>query len=141
MLQNVGVGHWSLDSYEGIAPAAVLEELREQARALAGARVLHVNATAYGGGVSELLRSGVPLLRDLGLRADWKVIGGNHRLLPRHEGAPQRAAGQPACAEPRRARGLRRLHAENADALDGGYDFIFIHDPQPVGAAAGARQG
>ena len=32
-----------------------------------GARVLHVNATPYGGGVSELLRCVVPLLNDLGL--------------------------------------------------------------------------
>jgi trehalose synthase len=46
-------------------------------RALHGARILHVNATAYGGGVSELLRSSVPLLRDLGLTVDWNVIGGS----------------------------------------------------------------
>ena len=75
MLQKVAVGRWSLDAYEGIAPAPILEELREHARALRGARILHVNATPYGGGVSELLRSSVPLLRDLGLTVEWKVIG------------------------------------------------------------------
>jgi trehalose synthase len=56
VLQKVAVGRWSLDAYEGIAPAPILEELREHARALRGARILHVNATPYGGGVSELLR-------------------------------------------------------------------------------------
>lgn len=56
MLQKVTVGRWALDSYDGIAPAEIMAELREHAKALKGARILHVNATAYGGGVSELLR-------------------------------------------------------------------------------------
>ena len=77
MLQKVTVGHWSLDAYDGIAPEETMRELREHARALKGARILSVNATSYGGGVSELLRSSVPLLRDLGLTVDWKVIGGD----------------------------------------------------------------
>src|SRR5664279_5541674 len=77
MLQPVSVGRWSLDSYEGIVPAPILEGLREQAKALSGVRILHVNATPYGGGVSELLRSSVPLLRDLGLAVDWQVLGGS----------------------------------------------------------------
>jgi trehalose synthase len=49
VLQKVAVARWSLDAYEGIAPAPSLEELREHARALRGARILHVNATPYGG--------------------------------------------------------------------------------------------
>ena len=53
MLQKVAVGRWSLDAYEGIAPG------RDPARSCAsthgrsGARILHVNATPYGGGVSS----------------------------------------------------------------------------------------
>jgi hypothetical protein len=42
VLQKVAVRRWSLDAYEGIAPAPILEELREHARALRGARILHV---------------------------------------------------------------------------------------------------
>jgi trehalose synthase len=66
MLQQVAVGRWSLDSYREVVPQHILDELHEHARALKGARILHINATAYGGGVSELLRSCVPLLRDRG---------------------------------------------------------------------------
>jgi hypothetical protein len=47
-----------------VAPPNQLEELRRAADALRGARVLHVNATPYGGGVSELLRSVVPVLSE-----------------------------------------------------------------------------
>ena len=49
----------SLTSYDGhrATRRSCDSELREHAKALKGARILHVNATAYGGGVSELLRS------------------------------------------------------------------------------------
>jgi hypothetical protein len=61
----------------------VRAELRRVAEPLRGARVLHPNATRYGGGVSELVRSVVPLLNGLSLVADWKVvhdrIQGSHR--------------------------------------------------------------
>ena len=77
MLELVDVGRRSLDAYRGIAPDAILDQLVNVASNLRGARVLHVNATPYGGGVSELLRSGVPLLNDLGLVAHWKIIRGD----------------------------------------------------------------
>ena len=78
MLQKVTVGRWSLDAYDGLAPDAIMQELREHAHALKGARILQVNATAYGGGVSRAsCARAVPLLRDLGLTVDWKVIGGD----------------------------------------------------------------
>ena len=62
MLAIVDVGESSLASYRGIAPDELLDAVADAARALRGARVLHLNATPYGGGVSELLRSVVPLL-------------------------------------------------------------------------------
>ena len=57
MLQSVDIGERSLDAYRGVAPEETIEALRRQADGLRGARVLHLNATPYGGGVSELLRS------------------------------------------------------------------------------------
>lgn len=77
MLQTVDVGERSLGTYRGVAPDTILEELLQYAEELRGARVLHLNATPYGGGVSELLRSLVPLMNDLGIIADWKVISGD----------------------------------------------------------------
>jgi hypothetical protein len=41
VLQRVAVGRWSLDAYRDIVPERILHELREQARALKGARILH----------------------------------------------------------------------------------------------------
>jgi len=50
------------------------EELRRLAKAAAGRSMLHVNATAYGGGVAEILQNLVPLLRDAGVDAQWAVL-------------------------------------------------------------------
>ena len=61
-LQAVEVGERSLAAYFNVAPTHILEALDREAERLRGARVLELNATPYGGGVSELLRSAVPLL-------------------------------------------------------------------------------
>ncbi len=133
MLQKVAVGRWSLDAYEGIAPAPILEELRAHAEALAGVRILHVNATAYGGGVSELLRSSVPLLRDLGLVVEWKVIGGNEEFYRATKALHNALQGSPRSLTDAERTAYRECMQENAATLDGGHDFVVIHDPQPAG--------
>src|ERR1039458_209954 len=133
MLQKVTVGRWSLDAYDGIAPEAIMLELREHARALKGARILNVNATSYGGGVSELLRSSVPLLRDLGLTVDWKVIGGDEDFFHATKTLHNALQGAPRGLSDAEQAAYRQCIQENAATLDGGYDFIVIHDPQPAG--------
>jgi trehalose synthase len=141
MLQRVAVGRWSLDAYRDVVPERILVELREQAQALAGARILHINATSYGGGVSELLRSSVPLLRDLGLAVDWKVIAGRADFFKAtkalHNGL-QGASRAPAEAEKAAWLDCAR---ENVHEIDGGYDFIVVHDPQPAALRAMYGEG
>src|SRR5580765_5138080 len=77
MLHTVDVGHQSVAGYARSAGVDTVAVLRERAAVLRGARILHLNATPYGGGVAEILRSEIPLLRDLGLTADWKLITGD----------------------------------------------------------------
>jgi len=43
--------------------------------------ILHVNSTAAGGGVAEIVNRLVPLMRELGLRVDWRVIRGDHEFF------------------------------------------------------------
>jgi len=132
MLQPVSVGRWSLDSYEGIVPAPLLEGLREQAKALSGARILHINATPYGGGVSELLRSSVPLLRDLGLAVDWQVLGGSPDFFRATKALHNALQGAPHSLSQAEQKAYLDCTRENAPRLDDGYDFIVVHDPQPA---------
>lgn len=132
MLETVDTGERSLSSYRGIAPEGTLDELARLATDLRGARVLHLNATPYGGGVSELLRSVVPLLNDLGLVADWKIISGEPEFFEVtktiHNGLQ---GGARTLTEAQRAT-YRATNERNAAALEESYDFVFVHDPQPA---------
>lgn len=70
----------TLADYEGFAHLApAVHELRSEATAvlprLRGRTVWMINSTSEGGGVAEMLLQLVPLLRDLGVRTDWMVIG------------------------------------------------------------------
>jgi trehalose synthase len=59
VLHDVDLGVQTLDSYVRSAGREVIEQLRSLAAPLRGARILHLNATPYGGGVAEILRSEV----------------------------------------------------------------------------------
>ncbi|MDP2304913.1 MAG: glycosyltransferase, partial [Pseudomonadota bacterium] len=144
MLNLVDVGPRSLESYRGIAPEGLIEALRMAAAPLQGARVLHVNATPYGGGVSELLRSTVPLLRDLGLVAHWRIITGDEAFFRVTKAMHNGLQGATPDLTPAQQQAWLATAEANARAFEESYDFVFVHDPQPAGlrslrGAGGAR--
>lgn len=131
MLTPVDVTPKFLESYRQAVLPGVIEAIRRDAQDLAGARVLHVNATGYGGGVAEILASLVPLMRDLGLLADWKIISGTDEFFgvtKAMHNALQGKAHDWTDAERELWVGTNR---KNADGWDD-YDFVVIHDPQPA---------
>src|SRR3990170_738601 len=81
MLRQVDVGVQDPDAYEEFVGRRTMDELKELAAALRGRRILHVNSTAYGGGVSELLRSMTPIYLGLGIDVEWRVITGDERFF------------------------------------------------------------
>ena len=81
MIRSVNVGHKSLADYHSIVSRDLMAEIRALAGPLEGKRVLHVNATSFGGGVAEILYSLVPLMNDAGLKADWKVMFGRDEFF------------------------------------------------------------
>jgi trehalose synthase len=141
VLQTVDIGKRSVEAYRGIAPDAILEHLIRSARRLRGLRVVHVNATPYGGGVSELLRSLVPLMNDLGIVADWKIISGDDAFFKvtkfMHnglQGARERLREQDKKVYLVNAEKNARLFGEQ-------YDVVIIHDPQPAGLLSYCDKG
>ena len=132
MLQKVDVGERSLRDYRGVAPDTILDDVVTQAEQLRGARVLHLNATPYGGGVAELLRSVVPLLNDLGVVADWKVIGGNEAFFQATKAIHNGLQGGARDLTEEEQHTYLAHAQENAARLTEEYDFIFVHDPQPA---------
>jgi trehalose synthase len=100
-----------------------------------------VNSTAKGGGVAEMLPAIVSLLRDLGVRAEWVVIGSGrpgffdltkriHNLI--------HGTGDPRLGAPERQlfEEVNRENAEELRLLVRAGDILVVHDPQPLPLAA-----
>ena len=69
-----------LEDYAGLAYlASTVKDLRAAARLLApklkGRTVWMVNSTAQGGGVAEMMPRLVGILRDVGVKTEWVVMG------------------------------------------------------------------
>src|SRR4029450_8197661 len=81
MLQLVNVGHKSLADYATIATRGLMDEIRRLAEPLAGQRVVHISATAFGGGVAEINYTLIPLMSDAGLDVEWRIIRGQDEFF------------------------------------------------------------
>ena len=132
MLERVPLLEKELADYTDVVGGATVERIRELAEPFRGARVLHINATAYGGGVAELLATHVPLLRSLGIDAEWQVMHGSDEFftITKHvHNALQGAAIEWNTSMQRTY--LERV-LDNALALEDDWDYVVVHDPQPA---------
>jgi len=136
MLQLVDVGPQSLEKYEPIAGRDAVDELRQLTAPLRGSRVAHISATPYGGGVSELLRSLVPLYRALDIAADWLVISGSHEFFQVTKSFHNALQGAAFELTDEAKQTYLSHSARIASALEERYDVIVVHDPQPAALRA-----
>jgi trehalose synthase len=99
---------------------------------LKGSRVVHVSATAFGGGVSEILYTLVPLMKDVGLDVEWQVIYGREEFFNATKLMHNALQGAPEDLSDEQWDTWRRYNEMNARELVGGWDVALIHDPQPA---------
>src|SRR6059058_2114555 len=135
MLNLVNVGHKSLADYATIATRGLMDEIRRLAEPLRGKRVLHLSATAFGGGVAEINYTLVPLMADAGLGVEWRIIRGAEEFFNVTKTIHNALQGNPQGLSAGEQEIYRRYQDANArdfvDEYD--YDFVVVHDPQPVG--------
>lgn len=132
MFGSVPIVPKSLDAYREIVGEQRIDEIRRLAAGLAGKRVLHVNATAFGGGVAEILAALVPLMQDLGLRAEWQVMRGADDFYAVTKAMHNSLQGMRLDWTEAMQEIWLRYNQINADLFDEAYDFVVIHDPQPA---------
>lgn len=123
-----------LSKYEKIIGYEEIERLKDQARRLKGITLLHVNSTGTGGGVAEILKSLVPLFRDLGISCEWKVIRGTKeffRITKSLHNSVQGVGGKSRLTRDM-AKEYQRVNRENAKRLGLGADVVVVHDIQPL---------
>jgi trehalose synthase len=141
LLEQVDIGNQRLRAYEHDALPGTIEALVALAEPIRGLRVLHVNATPYGGGVAEILRSEVPLLRDLGLVADWNIISGDDEFFAVTKTVHNALQGADRTLNKHERAEYLEHAATNAALLEGDYDVIVVHDPQPLPIPATRGRG
>jgi trehalose synthase len=132
VLRAVNVGHKSLADYPSIVSRDLMDEVRRLAAPLEGIRVLHVSATSFGGGVSEILYSLVPLMNDAGLRADWKVMYGRDEFFNVTKAIHNALQGNPVGLSAEDKVVYERYNLMNVGGLTDEYDVVVVHDAQPA---------
>ena len=132
VLERVPLLEKDLKDYAAVVGDEVIEEIRALAEPLQGARVLHLNATAYGGGVAELLATHVPLLRSVGVDAEWHVMQGSDEFFAITKQVHNGLQG----ADIAWTAAMQRVYLErvldNSLAFEDEWDFVVVHDPQPA---------
>jgi len=137
MLESVIATAKTVEDYRPVVGEEKTQELRELSEPLQGARVLHINATSFGGGVAEMLSMLVPLMNDLGLTAQWQVIRGSEDFFSVTKAMHNSLQGMAIDWTADMERTWLSYNDMNAELFDQSYDFVIVHDPQPAGILEG----
>jgi trehalose synthase len=118
--------------YVPVVGQPIIDDLMLVADKLKGKIVQHINSTAVGGGVAEILNRMVPLLTELGVDSRWDVMKGGEQffwvtkkfhnaLHGKHEEITQRDFDI-----------FMETSRRSIEQLDTYGDIVFVHDPQPI---------
>jgi trehalose synthase len=133
-MQKVNVGHKSLADYNSLIGRTLAEEIRRLAEPMQGKRILHLSATAFGGGVAEIQYTLIPLMIDAGLDAEWRVIEGRDEFYDVTKAIHNALQGDEKGITDHQKAIFEVYNKLNADALTDAdeWDVIVVHDPQPL---------
>jgi trehalose synthase len=149
-MQEVTVGSMPLSRLGAVLPPNRLQHLEEsavRARAEFGDRVIwHVNATAHGGGVAEMLQTLLAYGNGAGVENRWLVIDGDPEFFAITKRLHNRLHGDAGDGGPLGESEHARFQAVLADNLDelvprvSPHDLVMLHDPQTAGLREGLRE-
>ena len=133
MLQLVNVGTKPLSGVRDDRVARAHGRDPPARGAAARARVVHLSATAFGGGVAEINYTLVPLMRDAGLDVEWRIIRAQDEFFDVTKTIHNALQGDPQGLTPSSSEDLPRYNAhERGGVRRTSYDFVIVHDPQPA---------
>ena len=121
-----------IEEYIPFAGQSTIEELSLLAARLEGKVIQNINSTSVGGGVAEILTRMLPLLKELGVRAEWDVIKGNEKFFSITKKLHNALHGVEEIVDKEELEYFIEVNRQNARDIALSGDVIFIHDPQPV---------
>lgn len=121
-----------LEDYRDIVGDEAISAIFRKSKGLYGKKILHVNSSYQGGGVAEILNHLVPLMSDLGIDVDWRVIHGHHDFFNITKKFHNALQGE----EINFSRLKRSVYTETNQQFTTysniDHDAVIIHDPQPL---------
>ena len=124
---------FNINDYAAIVGQGTIDELYFLARRLQGKVIQHINSTAVGGGVAEILIRMIPLLKQLGVDARWDVIKGNEKFFAITKNMHNALHGAAVDITDEDLQFFLEVNQENAQEMAFSGDIVFVHDPQPIG--------
>jgi trehalose synthase len=121
-----------VDDYAPLIGEEAMERILHKAHRLRGLRVLHLSSTFYGGGVAEMLSSETLLARSLGIKADWRLIQGSPDFFSVTKKIHNALQGADINLTELKKEVYEEVIVQNALRMDMDYDFVVVHDPQPL---------
>jgi trehalose synthase len=117
-----------LEEYREVAPRGAIDLLLKLAERLQGRRFVHVNASRYGSGSSEMLTRLVPLFQDLGVDTAWEVIVGDPVFYDATRSLETALEGQRVTITETMLASYEEAAVTNAAALRLDADLVMVHD-------------
>ncbi|MBI4269362.1 MAG: glycosyltransferase [Candidatus Rokubacteria bacterium] len=147
MLQRVSIGRQgcapcaNVENYRALVGDQLVDEIETLGHDLKDVRIAHVNSTAFGGGVAELLARHLPVLKALGVAAEWRLIHGEPEFFTVTKAFHNALQGAHYSLGERERNLYLEANRQAAQLLEHEYDVIVVHDPQPAALRhfAGAR--
>ncbi len=121
-----------IKDYIPIVGESVVNELYFLAEKLDGKTVQNINSTAVGGGVAEILTRMIPLLREIGVDAQWDVIKGDGKFFSITKKIHNALHGVDVIITDEDFSYFVEVNHNNAGNMHFSGDILFVHDPQPI---------
>jgi trehalose synthase len=132
-IERSTLGLHSLEQYEPLIGAAVVERINRKAQQVRTQRVVHVSSTFYGGGVAEILTPLTLLMNATGIETEWRMIQGTGDFFACTKKLHNTLQGQNGEFSDAQQAVYEQVNLENALRLNfDDCDAVVVHDPQPL---------
>lgn len=133
MLPLVKTPTQKLEKYKGVVAGELLREIKKLTEGLSGLKMAMINSTPRGGGVAEVLKSLILLMKGLGLQVEWYTIPPAQDFFKITKEIHNALQGKEYVFPfQRRVKYLQHIKKIAALMQDIRTDIWAVHDPQPL---------
>ena len=133
MFGSIAVGTRSIEEYQPVVGRTAIDELRTLAEPLQGVRVLHLSSPTASNSVRNLLSSTMPLMADLGLRAQWQQLRIPSEFTAMDRQFRSALSGARVGWTARDSVDWTAFNLLNAELFDEEFDVVVVHHTASVG--------